>query len=132
MTLFVDTSALYALIDHSEPRHAQATASLQEQAESGRRLTTHDYVAVETSALVQRRLGMRAVHVLHEHLLAAIDVRSVTESARDAAVTALLASERRGVSLVDWVSFEVMRRQGLEVAFAFDEDFAAQGFTVVP
>lgn len=132
MKLFVDTSALYAVIDRSDPGNAEATASLEEHAENGFRLTTHDYVAVETSALVQRRLGMRAVSVLHEHLLPAIELRSVTAGARDAAVTALLASERRTVSLVDWVSFEVMRRQGIEVAFAFDEDFAAQGFTVVP
>jgi predicted nucleic acid-binding protein len=39
---------------------------------------------------------------------------------------------RRRTSLVDWVSFEVMRRRGIETAFAFDRDFATAGFAVVP
>lgn len=49
-----------------------------------------------------------------------------------AAVSALLAAIRRRVSLVDWVSFEVMRRRGIETAFAFDRDFAVQGFGTIP
>jgi predicted nucleic acid-binding protein len=39
---------------------------------------------------------------------------------------------RRRVSLVDWVSFELMRRLRLEAAFAFDRNFAGQGFATVP
>jgi predicted nucleic acid-binding protein len=34
--------------------------------------------------------------------------------------------------LVDWVSFEVMRRERIESAFAFDADFDAQGFRTIP
>jgi len=30
------------------------------------------------------------------------------------------------------VSFEVMRRHALETAFAFDRDFANQGFQTIP
>ena len=48
------------------------------------------------------------------------------------AVQALLAADRRGLSLVDCSSFLVMRRLGLKVAFAFDEDFGHQGFETVP
>lgn len=33
---------------------------------------------------------------------------------------------------VDLVSFEVMRRLGIDEAFAFDDDFAAAGFRVLP
>jgi predicted nucleic acid-binding protein len=36
------------------------------------------------------------------------------------------------VSLVDWTSFELMRRQGIERAFALDADFDRQGFATVP
>jgi len=35
---------------------------------------------------------------------------------------------RRGLSLVDCASFVVMRRYGIEEAFAFDEDFEKEGF----
>lgn len=132
MTDFVDTSALYTLLDEEDPGHSAAARCWAERVESGTSLVTHDYVAVETSALVQARLGMAAARQLHDGLLSVVRVDTVTPPVRDAGVAALLAAGRRRVSLVDWVSFEVMRRQGIEVAFAFDEDFAAQGFTVVP
>jgi predicted nucleic acid-binding protein len=35
-------------------------------------------------------------------------------------------------SLVDWVNFEVMRRNGCESAFAIDPDFQSQGFKTLP
>jgi predicted nucleic acid-binding protein len=44
-------------------------------------------------------------------------------------VSALLAADRRDVSLVDWTSFELMRARGVSAALAYDDDFAAQGFT---
>ena len=47
-------------------------------------------------------------------------------------VVALLAASRRGLSLVDCVSFEVMRESGLKSAFTFDGHFREYGFTAVP
>lgn len=38
----------------------------------------------------------------------------------------------RGVSLVDRVSFEVMRRLGFTIAFAFDAHFHKFGFRALP
>ena len=43
-----------------------------------------------------------------------------------------LAARRREVSLVDRVSFEVMRRLGLTTAFAFDAHFNDFVFKVLP
>ncbi|MDP2857839.1 MAG: VapC toxin family PIN domain ribonuclease, partial [Bacillota bacterium] len=45
---------------------------------------------------------------------------------------ALLTAGRRNLSLVDCVSFDVMRRLGMEKAFAFDAHFAEQGFQCMP
>ena len=39
-------------------------------------------------------------------------------------------SKRRHVSLVDHISFLVMKRRGVKVAFASDPDFSAAGFTL--
>jgi len=39
-----------------------------------------------------------------------------------------MGAMRASVSLVDSVSFEVMRHEGIDQAFAFDADFEAQGF----
>lgn len=132
MTVFIDTSALYALLDSDDAEHGAATEYLVELADTVTELVSHDYVVVETTALVQHRLGMRSVRRLHNHVLPAVAVRSVPPEARDVAVAALLAAEQRRVSLVDRVSFELMRRWELQTAFAFDDDFDRQGLTRVP
>lgn len=93
---------------------------------------THNYVVLEASALVQRRLGSEATRDLLEELVPALEIRWVGAELHDRASAGLLAAGRRRVSLVDWVSFEVMRRHGIERAFAFDRDFVAQGFETVP
>ncbi|MDP2661720.1 MAG: hypothetical protein Q8R28_13415 [Dehalococcoidia bacterium] len=59
-------------------------------------------------------------------------VHWVNESVHKLAVAALLTAGRRNLSLVDCVSFETMRRLGLDKAFAFDAHFAEQGFNCVP
>ena len=95
-------------------------------------LVSHNYVVVETSALVQRRLGPRAVRALHSDLLGPVDVEWIDESLHESGVAALLAARGGALSLVDCVSFEVMRRRGIARAFAFDRDFVRHGFETVP
>jgi uncharacterized protein len=130
MTLFVDTSALYALVDAADPAHTSAARCLAGLYERRVPLVTHEFVVVETSALVQRRYP-DALPVLHRRLLLVVDVVPVTREEREVATAALLAAPR-GPSLVDRISFEVMRRDGLTEAFAFDRHFADEGFTTVP
>lgn len=131
MAVLVDTSALYAVLDRDDACHraaAEAFGALLVDSQ----LVTHSYVVVETTALVQRRLGVDAVRALTDDLLPAFEIVFVDESLHAAAVAALLAAGSREVSLVDWTSFELMRRRGMVEAFAFDDDFARQGFTLVP
>lgn len=131
--VFVDTSALYAVLDADDRHHRAAVAGwdrlLDGLAEGRTDAITHGSVVVEASALVQHRLGMAAVRVLHDDLLALLHVHWVDGALHERAVAALLAAGRRDVSYVDWTSFELMRSVAVEVAFGFDGDFAAQGFT---
>ena len=128
--VFVDTSALYALLDRDDDRHPEASRIWAHLLESGASLWTHSYVLVETFALVQRRLGPEAVRALHYDLLPVLDVVWVDEELHRLAAEALIASGSRSVSLVDRVSFILMRRRGLRTAFAFDEDFSQEGFVM--
>ncbi len=128
MTVFVDTSALFALLDADTDEQAAAAAILARLQADREPLATHEYVVVETISLVQRRLGMGALRRFVDDLLPLVDVQWVDPSLHAEAREALLAAGRRGVSLVDWTSFVVMRRRGIRTAFAFDDDFAAQGF----
>jgi predicted nucleic acid-binding protein len=99
--------------------------------DDGAELVTHSYVLVETLALVQRRLGLPAVVALNDALLPILSVEWVDAEAHAAAVAAVLAARRRSVSLVDHVSFALMRRRGIDAALAVDRHFAEQGFTVL-
>lgn len=72
---------------------------------------------LETFALVQARMGMEALRGLSDDLLPVVRTVWVTEEDHRGAVQALLAADRRGLSLVDCSSFLVMRRLGLKSAF---------------
>ena len=132
MSVFVDSSGLYALIDARTAEHDAAAAEWARLRDEVTPLRTHSYVVVETVALVQRRLGMSAAADLHHKVVPLLSVRFIDKELHQTAMTALLAAGRRSVSLVDWTSFELMRAEHLNEVFAFDNDFAEQGFTVRP
>jgi predicted nucleic acid-binding protein len=132
VTEFVDTSAFFALLDADDANRERARTHLQDVVEADVDLLTHEYVVVETTALVQRRLGLEALRRFVDDLLPLAEVAWVDESLHAEAREALLAARRRDVSLVDWTSFLVMRRHGVRRAFTFDPDFGAEGFEVLP
>ena len=132
MTVFVDTSALYAVLDADDDQHARAEAEWRRLVGGGSALLTTSYVLVETTALVQHRLGMEAVGVLERGIRPVLRVAWVDEALHATGMASMLAAGRRGLSLVDCVSFAVMARAGLRQAFAFDDHFAGRGFSCLP
>jgi predicted nucleic acid-binding protein len=131
MSVFVDRSALYALLDRDDANHEQARAVWLELRRRREPLLTHNYVLVETVALAQRRLGVEAVRALRDGLLPLVHSVWVEQELHQRALAATIASRLRNVSLVDWISFEVTRLRGCRAAFAFDDDFAEEGIEVV-
>jgi predicted nucleic acid-binding protein len=124
--VFVDTSALYAILDGEDPDHELAT-SIFAAIIRDKVAFTHNYVHVEAEQLVRRRLGTAASTRLLEELLPAIDTIWVDQQAHDEAVRAM-NGQGRAASLVDQVSFIVMRNVGAVAALAFDADFARAGY----
>jgi predicted nucleic acid-binding protein len=122
---------LFSILDSTDVEHARATAWFASARDGAERLVTHNYVGIESAALARRRLGSEAVGALFDSLLGPIRVQFVDEPLHRAAVAAHLARPARP-SLVDQVSFRFMRDRGIRRAFAFDDDFAREGFEVVP
>ncbi len=126
MRVFVDTSALLAILDEDDRYHREAAETFRALM-VGTELVTHNYVEVETLTLARRRLDVGAVTRLTDRLLPAMTTIWIDEPLHRVALAAQ-RSAGASVSLVDAVSFEVMRREGIDQAFAFDADFEAQGF----
>ncbi len=99
---------------------------------SSTRLITHNYVLVETTALLHSRLGVDAVRSFVDAVLPACEVGYIDQGLHERSLGAYLGGSGRRRSFVDHVSFQFMRRSAIDGAFTFDEDFAAEGFTKVP
>jgi predicted nucleic acid-binding protein len=132
MNIFVDTSAFLAVLDKSDKNHLRAATYWEKIIKSGDVLFCHNYVLVETSALILRRFGMEAVRVFEQDIFPILRVIWVTKEIHSAAVSAHLMAGKRTLSLVDCVSFEVMRRTGIRKAFAFNPHFQVYGYKLYP
>jgi uncharacterized protein len=132
MKLFLDTSAFFALLDRDDGNHNAAKNAWAEIMSGGNTLVTSNYVLVETLALLQNRLGMTAVRAFQGDLFPILNVEFVNLETHRSGTSALLAAAKRNLSLVDCVSFELMRTLGIKTAFAFDAHFKEAGFQVMP
>lgn len=130
--ILVDTSALYAVLDRDDENHRAASVTWASLLQTDERLLVTNYIVVETTAIVQHRLGMEAVRALCGDILPALDVHWIAEADHAHAQNALLATNRRRLSLVDCSSFHVMRSRLVRRTFAFDPHFSEQGFEVLP
>ena len=130
--ILIDSSALYAILDRDDENHSAAKVTWDRLLERDEPLLVTNYVLVETTALIQHRLGMDAVRVLCGDVLPALGLHVITADDHGHAQNALLAADRRQLSLVDCSSFHVMRTRHVRTAFAFDAHFREQGFEVVP
>lgn len=132
--VFIDTSALLPTLDVDDTRHAVAASHwhrLLDGITAGEiAAITHYGVVSEALSLVQRRMGMASVRWLNDALLKPLLVVWVDEELHNRALAAMLAADRRSVSLVDWTSFELMRSRGITHALAFDAHFAERGFVL--
>ena len=132
MNVFIDTSAFYAVIDADDQRHHEAVIAWEDLLGGRAAFHTTSYVLIETTSLLQNRIGVDALRTFAADILPVANIAWVDESVHLSAFHALLISAQRRLSLVDCVSFETMRRMGIENAFCFDPHFAEQGFQVIP
>ncbi|MGQ9533596.1 MAG: type II toxin-antitoxin system VapC family toxin, partial [Desulfotomaculales bacterium] len=61
--IYVDTSALLAVLDASDRYHTRAAPVWEKLVRAGATLVISSYVLVETCAVIQRRLGMEALRL---------------------------------------------------------------------
>ena len=125
MSLFVDSSMLYAAIDAGDSGHDRARGVLGR----GEPLVTTDHVLVETWLLLRGRAGKEAADRFWGSIHAgAMTIEFVGPADLEAAWSIGEAFPDQDFSLVDRTSFAVMQRIGLRRAASLDSDFAIYRF----
>lgn len=128
MSVFIDTSALIAVLHAGDDNHSQAATVFRGLIENDETFVTTSYVLIETTALLQHRFGLPAVRSFHDDVSPLLDVVWVKAELHAEGMAALVTAGRRDLSLVDCVSFACMRQHGLSRAFHFGRHFREQGF----
>lgn len=125
MSVFVDTSVLYAAVDRDDVGHERAKVVI----DGGEALVCTDHVLVETMLLVARRAGWQMAERLWRGLrggIARIEITTHTDMEVAASIGERFADQE--FSLTDRTSFAVMHRLGIARAASFDKDFAVYRF----
>jgi len=129
--VFVDTSALLALLNAKDENHARAERAFANLRARQAALVSTCFVLVETYALVGRRLGLDAVRGFRADFAPLVEVVCVDDALHNAGLDLLAERRTRRLSLVDAVSFITMRQRNVAEAFAFDPHFEQEGFSLV-
>lgn len=129
MKVLVDTSAIVALLSAADAHHEEAAAAWKGLIERRARLLTTDLVLAEAVIVVRARAGFELSVQAGERLLRdPFELVWVDRSLLDEAWRLYRRYSDHLLSLCDCVSFALMRRQGISMAFAYDADFEALGF----
>ena len=132
MRVLLDTSALIAMMDEGDPMHSQTCHAWRDLVAGAAQPVVTTLTLAEVLAVLPRRFGMGAASVFCDRHLPLMELHTVETPVLLTAVDTWLAAQRRSLSLVDVVSFVVMRREGITQAFTIDPHFAEQGFQCVP
>jgi len=127
--VLVDTSAVFALLDRSDVKHAAARRVLTELKQRRTSPLLTNFIVAESHALALSRLG---AEIARRWLLGNVwPIERVTEDDEAKARTIIARFTDKAFSYTDATSFAVMERLGLKVAFAFDPHFRQYGFQVL-
>jgi predicted nucleic acid-binding protein len=132
--VWVDTGALLALAAPRDQNHQRAVSTLRRHAPAGVRWTSSVLVLAEFHSLAMRRRGPAAARASVTALLADpgyewLDIP--VELVGEAMSNWLDRFPDQSFTLADAVSFQLMQRERLTQAFAFDQRFVTAGFELL-
>lgn len=132
--LFLDTSGWFAALSPPEAGHALARETYTDAVRRGQLLVTTQLVTAEMHTLLLRWRGPTAGLLFLETVFesGAHVVISADEELIGAAISRWVRRYADSpLSLADAVSFEVMRRERISRALAYDRHFALAGYEML-
>ncbi len=125
--VFLDTSAIFALINSKDPDHPEVSAFVDSF--KGKMVITN-YIFDEIITLVLSRLGHKQAVNVGDILRNSPQVENLQISPNDekSAWKFFKSREDKGYSFTDCTSFIVMERSKIRKYLALDEHFRQEGF----
>ena len=131
-SIYIDTSAFYALIDRSDRFHESAKDLWPTLLGATFDLVTSNYVVSETVNILQHRLGFEAAALWQRAMLGVIDVHWVDQAGHNTGMELWLSLGRERCSFVDCVSYITMNKLNIDQVFCFKASYAERGYVMVP
>ena len=133
MKIFVDTSAFIALNDCSDAQHLRAR-KFYESLAAADRLFTSNYVVDETITRLRYTIGHSAAVDFAETILKSrlCSILYVDSDVERSALAFLKKYKDKKLSFTDCTTMALTSELGLDAVYAFDDDFAKAGFSMVP
>ena len=130
---FVDTSALYALIDRKDAHHPAMAERAQRLLRSRRGLVTTDYVVCEAVNLANARaghhVGIRILELIERST--AMRVEWIGSLRFEATKSFYRRHSDHRYSFTDCTSFVIMRELRISDVLTTDEHFREAGFEIL-
>ena len=125
MKVFVDSSAVAALIIKNDENHENATTSLKQMTEKNVEMVLSNFVLAETYNLIAARTypGKAREWILKNTWT----VERVTSADEKEALKILEKYIDKDFSYTDATSFSLIKRLGFDLAFTFDRHFKQYG-----
>lgn len=133
MRIFLDTSGLIALSDEKDNNHNRAKDYLKEKVQGSARFVVGKNILAEYIDGVTKRVSKeKAIEELDKILNSKLLViESFSEADWDKALRYFRKYNDHRIDITDCLSFVIMERLDLKIAFTFDSDFKAHGFEVL-
>ena len=133
MSIFVDASAFYALLNKKDDLHEEALSISKSLAETNEVLVTSNYTLAEAYTVIRSKLGFKtAESFIAEIRKNGIQVTWIDEEVHNRGLEIFLENkEPRDLSFFDYVDLALMESLGIEKAFSFDRHFKSLGIQLI-
>jgi len=133
MSVFVDASAFYALINKNDIFHEQAKVISAILSKNNEVLITSNYTLAETYTILRSKMGFdvasKFVDEIKKNL---IQIIWVDEIIHNRAIEIFLEKkEPKDLSFFDCIDFALIESAGIEKAFSFDRHFEILGIPLI-
>jgi predicted nucleic acid-binding protein len=123
-SLFIDTSAIYALINRSDIDHKQARDCLTLLSSGNHSFVTSNFVISETYTLILYKIGRDTALRVTNGIRDTYEIERVSVTDEDVAWQIINDYDDKKFSFVDATTFALMSRIGISYAFSFDDHFS--------